>query len=122
MRLIKLRIKNIASLKGEHEIDFAQIQNQSPLFAITGETGSGKSSILNSIGLVLYGKVYKSNITQNDLVTLGEKEGQIELIFQTQGKFYLAFWRAKVRKQNGEFYLFLKSEKSQFHLWHLESR
>jgi hypothetical protein len=37
MRLIKLRIKNIASLKGEHEIDFASIQSQSPLFAITGE-------------------------------------------------------------------------------------
>lgn len=104
MRLIKLKIKNIASLKGEHEIDFGQIQNQSPLFAITGETGAGKSSILNSIGLVLYGKVYKSNVTQNDLVTLGEKEGQIELIFQTQGKFYLAFWRAKIRKQNGELY------------------
>ena len=104
MRLIKLKIKNIASLKGEHEIDFSQIQNQSPLFAITGETGAGKSSILNAIGLVLYGKVYKSNVTQNDLVTLGEKEGQIELIFQAQGKYYLAFWRAKVRKQNGELY------------------
>ena len=104
MRLIKLKIKNIASLRGEHEIDFAKIQNQSPLFAITGETGAGKSSILNSIGLVLYGKVYKSNVTQNDLVTLGEKEGQIELIFQAQGKYYLAFWRAKVRKQNGELY------------------
>lgn len=104
MRLIKLKIRNIASLKGEHEIDFASIQNQSPLFAITGETGAGKSSILNSIGLVLYGKVYKSNVTQNDLVTLGEKEGQIELIFQVKGKSYLALWRAKVRKQNGEYY------------------
>lgn len=104
MRLIKLKIKNIASLKGEHEINFAAIQNQSPLFAITGETGAGKSSILNSIGLVLYGKVYKSNVTQNDLVTLGEKEGQIELIFQIKGKSYLALWRAKVRKQNGEYY------------------
>lgn len=104
MRLIKLKIRNIASLKGEHEINFAAIQNQSPLFAITGETGAGKSSILNSIGLVLYGKVYKSNVTQNDLVTLGEKEGQIELIFQAQGKSYLALWRARVRKQNGEYY------------------
>ena len=104
MRLIKLKIKNIASLKGEHEIDFAQIQNQSPLFAITGETGAGKSSILNAIGMVLYGKVYKSNVTQNDLVTLGEKDGHIELIFQAQGKYYLALWRAKVRKQNGELY------------------
>ena len=104
MRLIKLKIKNIASLKEEHEINFAQIQNQSPLFAITGETGAGKSSILNSIGLVLYGKVYKPGVTQNDLVTLGEKEGQIELIFQTEGKNYLAFWKARVRKQNGEPY------------------
>lgn len=104
MRLIKLKIKNIASLKGEHEINFAAISNQSPLFAITGETGAGKSSVLNSIGLVLYGKVYKSNVTQNDLVTLGEKEGQIELIFQAKGKYYLAYWRARVRKQNGEYY------------------
>lgn len=104
MRLIKLKVKNIASLKGEHLINFAQVSYHSPLFAITGETGAGKSSILNSIGLVLYGKVYKSNVTQNDLVTLGEKEGQIELIFQAKGKTYLAFWRAKVRKQNGELY------------------
>ena len=104
MRLIKLKIKNIASLKGEHVIDFAFIQQQAPLFAITGETGAGKSTMLNSIGLALYGKVYKSNVTQNDLVTLGEKEGQIELIFQSKGKNYLAFWKARIRKQNGELY------------------
>jgi exonuclease SbcC len=104
MRLIKLKIKNIASLKGDHLIDFAFIQNQSPLFAITGETGAGKSSILNAIGMALYGKVYKSNVNQNDLVTLGEKEGQIELIFQSKGKSYLAFWKTRIRKQNGELY------------------
>ncbi len=101
MRLIKLKIKNIASLRGDHEISFADIQKESSLFAITGETGSGKSTILNSIGLVLYGKVYKSNINQNDLVTLGEKEGAIELIFQAAGKIYYAVWKVKTRKQNG---------------------
>lgn len=104
MRLIRLRIKNIASLKGEHQIDFKQIQEQSPLFAITGETGSGKSSILNSIGLALYGQIYKRNVNQVDVVTLGEKDGSIELIFQVKGKYYLADWRARVRKQNGEPY------------------
>src|SRR3989344_7774759 len=104
MRLIRLRIKNIASLKGEHQIDFKQIQEQSPLFAITGETGSGKSSILNSIGLALYGQIYKKNVNQVDVVTLGEKDGSIELIFQVKGKYYLADWRARVRKQNGEPY------------------
>jgi len=107
MRLIRLRIKNIASLKGEHQIDFKQIQEQSPLFAITGETGSGKSSILNSIGLALYGQIYKKNVNQVDVVTLGEKDGSIELIFQVKGKYYLADWRARVRKQNGEFEIFM---------------
>ena len=104
MRLAKLKIRNIASLKGEHEIDFLEIQRESSLFAITGETGSGKSSILNSIGLALYGQIYKKNVNQIDVVTLGEKEGSIELIFQVKGKYFLADWRARVRKQNGEPY------------------
>jgi len=104
MRLIRLKIRNIASLKGEHEIDFLEIQKESPHFAITGETGSGKSTILNCIGLALYGQIYKKNVTQPDVVTLGEKEGSIELIFQVKGKFYLSDWRIRVRKQNGEPY------------------
>jgi len=104
MRLLRLKVRNIASLKGEHEVDFLEIQRQSTLFAITGETGSGKSSILNCIGLALYGQIYKKNVNQLDVVTLGEKEGSIELIFQVKGKYYLADWRAKVRKQNGELY------------------
>jgi DNA repair protein SbcC/Rad50 len=104
MRLIRLKIKNIASLKGAHEINFLDIQKESPLFAITGETGSGKSSILNSIGLALYGQIYKKNVQQLDVVTLGEKDGSIELIIQVKGKYYLADWKARVRKQNGELY------------------
>ena len=104
MRLIRLKIRNVASLKGEHEIDFADIQRGSPLFAITGETGAGKSSVLNSIGLALYGEIYKKNINQIDVVTLGEKEGLIELIFQVKGNYYLADWRARALKQNGEPY------------------
>ncbi len=109
MRLLKLKIKNIASLKGEHVINFADIQNQSPLFAITGETGSGKSTILNCLGLALYGQIFKKNVNQIDVVTLGEKEGLIELIFQVKGKNYLAFWKARVRKQNGELYSTVQS-------------
>lgn len=104
MRILRLKIKNIASLKGEHEIDFQEIQKEGHLFAITGETGAGKSTILNSIGLALYGQVYKKNINQMDVVTLGEKDGFIELIFQVKGKYYLADWRAKVKKSNGEAY------------------
>lgn len=104
MRLHRLKIRNIASLKGEHLVDFSDIQKVSSLFAITGETGAGKSSILNCIGLALYGQIFKKTLIQTDVVTLGEKEGQIELIFEVKGKNYLAFWKARVRKLNGELY------------------
>ncbi len=109
MRLTRLKVRNIASMKGEHIIDFADVMNHSPLFAITGETGSGKSTLLNAIGLALYGQIFKRSLIQNDVVTLGEKEGFIELIFEVKGKTFLASWRARVRKQNGEAYAILPS-------------
>ncbi len=102
MRLIKIKIHNLASLKGEHEIDFSEIQKVSPLFAITGETGAGKSTILNAIGLALYGNLYRPQVTQTDVVTLGEKEASVQLIIALKNQYYLADWRARVRKQNGE--------------------
>ena len=102
MRLIKIKIHNLASLKGEHEIDFSEIQRVSPLFAITGETGAGKSTILNAVGLSLYGDLYRPQVTQTDVITLGEKEGSVQLIFALKNQYYLADWRARVRKQNGE--------------------
>ncbi len=102
MRLLKLKLKNIASLKGEHLIEFDKLTNESPLFAITGETGSGKSTILNSVAMALYGRVYKSSLTQADIVTLGEREGQIQLIFKIKGQNYLAEWKGRIRKPNGE--------------------
>ena len=59
MRLTKLKVRNIASMRGDHVIDFSDVMNHSPLFAITGETGSGKSTLLNAIGLALYGQIFK---------------------------------------------------------------
>lgn len=104
MRLLKLRLKNIASLKGEHTVDFKEIGLHSNLFAITGETGAGKSTILNSVGLALYGDIFKKSLNQIDVVTLGEAEGEIQLLFQVKGKHYLAHWYVRTRKPNGEAY------------------
>ena len=56
MRLLKLRIENINSLKGVHEIDFTDAAYRSSgIFAITGPTGSGKTSILDAVTLALFG-------------------------------------------------------------------
>lgn len=104
MRLRELKVRNIASLKGEHHVDFRDIESRSHLFAITGETGAGKSSLLNSIGLALYGQVFKRSVNQNDVVTLGEKDGEIQLLFEVKGRPYLSTWKARVLKSNGEPY------------------
>ena len=57
MYIRKIIINNITSLKGEHVIDFTQEPLRSAdLFAITGDTGAGKSTILDCICLALYNR------------------------------------------------------------------
>jgi exonuclease SbcC len=55
MKIQKIFIRNLNSLAGDHHIDFNKkpLAN-STLFAITGPTGSGKSTILDAICLALY--------------------------------------------------------------------
>lgn len=57
MKLLTLDIKNIASLV-DAKIDFSSPELSSePIFLVTGDTGSGKTSILNSICIALYNQV-----------------------------------------------------------------
>ena len=45
MRILAIRLKNLASLAGEQVIDFtAEPLASAGLFAITGPTGAGKST------------------------------------------------------------------------------
>ncbi len=57
MKILAIRIKNLASLEGTTEIDFtSEPLCSAGIFAITGATGAGKSTILDAICLALYGK------------------------------------------------------------------
>ncbi|KKN86187.1 hypothetical protein LCGC14_0270560 [marine sediment metagenome] len=56
MQILCIRGANLASLADNFEIDMTQEPLRSAgLFAITGETGSGKSTILDALCLALYG-------------------------------------------------------------------
>ena len=56
MKILELRFKNLNSLYGEWVIDFTDPEYVSNgIFALTGPTGAGKSTILDAICLALYG-------------------------------------------------------------------
>lgn len=100
----KLYLENIASLKGQHIIDFDKDLFNETLFAITGATGSGKSTLLSSISTALYGEHYKGAIRPIELVTLGASHGKIELWFFYNGQEYLAKWEVKLLKSDNTAY------------------
>lgn len=82
MRPISLKIRGIGSFIKEQEINFETL-TQEGLFGICGDTGSGKSTILESIIAALYGgnKIYK-------LINLTTKKAKVNFIFDINGRRY----------------------------------
>ena len=65
MRILKIKISNITSFRGDIVIDFTSGPlSQAPLFAITGDTGSGKSTILDAVCLALYNRAPRYNLKE----------------------------------------------------------
>lgn len=116
MKILSIRIKNLASLEGITDIDFTQEPLSSAgIFAITGPTGAGKSTILDALCLALYGKTprYKqgqetgveikdiqgSTINQGDhrgILRDGTGEGYAEVDFiGTDAQVYTATWKVR---------------------------
>ncbi|WP_201542768.1 AAA family ATPase [Psychrobacter faecalis] len=96
MRLIELRLKNLNSLKGEWHIDFADSAfiNEG-IFAITGQTGAGKTTILDAICLALYGETPRiNNISKssNEVMTRQTADCFAEVVIDLNGTQYRCRW------------------------------
>ncbi len=95
MKILSLRFKNINSLKGEWKIDFTapEFRDQG-LFAITGPTGAGKTSILDAICLALYHQTPRLSVSSgsNEIMTRHTGDCLAEVQFSVGKKEYRAFW------------------------------
>ena len=54
MKILTIRLKNLASIEGTFEVDFTvEPLRSAGIFAISGPTGAGKSTILDALCLII---------------------------------------------------------------------
>lgn len=120
MKILSIRIKNLASLAGEHFIDFeSEPLASAGLVAIVGKTGAGKSTILDAMCLALFNQIPRlkgsdgklidvdgSELLTNSPLTVlrrGTGHGFAELSFIAQDqKIYLARWEIKRAREKAD--------------------
>ncbi|MEI6715817.1 MAG: AAA family ATPase [Verrucomicrobiota bacterium] len=121
MKILRISLRNIASLAGTHTVDFTSEPLRSTgLFSISGPTGSGKSTLLDALCLALYEKTPRLNnvgreskiddagekISQSDptnLLRRGTGEGFAEVAFiGVDAQTYTARWQVRRARNHAE--------------------
>lgn len=87
MRPIKLEMQGFIAFREKSEIDFSSFD----LFAITGPTGAGKTSLLDAMTYSLYGKTSRLNKAGKDLISQGAASMSVLFRFRAgSGEYKIA--------------------------------
>lgn len=104
MKILTLKFCNLNSFKGTWQIDFCDPQFvQNGIFAIIGDTGAGKSTILDAICLAIYGRtprLDKITASNNDIMNIQSGDCFSEVTLQAGGQQYLFSFEQKRARKN----------------------
>ena len=92
MRPLRLELEGFTSFKERLVLDFDGLD----LFAITGPTGAGKSSLIDALVFALYGQVPRVGREYKQLVSHGAERLSVGLDFEVGGKRYRVARTARV--------------------------
>ncbi|MCC3575173.1 MAG: SMC family ATPase [Microcoleus sp. PH2017_40_RAT_O_B] len=98
MRPLELLLEGFTSFRREQRLDFSQLD----LFAITGATGAGKSSLLDAMTYALFGTTNRSGKQVADLVSQGSENLKVQLRFAVGLAQYRVTRRWRFRPKSPE--------------------
>ena len=107
MRIHTIRLANLNALTGTWEINLDHPAYSDNIYALTGPTGAGKTTILDAISLALYGRtprLARIGKAGNEIMSRHSGTCHAEITFSTRTGRYRSHWsqhRAR-RKAGGE--------------------
>lgn len=101
MRIHKILLKNLNSLNTEVVLDFDEGPlAHTGLFAITGDTGAGKTTILDALTLALFGQTSRDH--DKEVMSNGAVEALAEVEFSNENGRFLAKWNQRRTKSKDQ--------------------
>lgn len=99
MRINSIHLKNFR-IHSKLEVEFSRGMN-----LLLGKNGAGKSSILEAIGVVLFGSKPRNNGNNSDVIKFGENEAFVEIEFTgNDDEIYVVEFIQKLTKREWKLY------------------